>query len=450
MPIAPPNATYDSKIDLGIGQLPPLEIEPPVLYNELVDIHNALENLTKAVGGPGLINRVVVTSSADLGGVLDSSKEYFLDGIIDMGTDTIIVPATGLSIAGYDFNISGLTSSEDNYTMFTSPVGGSGDLLIKDCLLTTSGTNSQVYDLVDVTGTHAVEVAKINYINCTSLGTLDNYRQGLESGTGRFGGTPELTLDGTWLGGFRISTSIARSIDNAMTGYLFKAGATFDMQTRFLTDINADLGALAGLADFAPANFSGQGQLGLVNVVVGRNGVLDATDTTILPNILPSDLVCDWANNRGIGNTFPGGTLDTTAEATTTITTAGVFVTIAGTFTTIDLQHFDNPANGQLRHLGDTPREYSLYADIAIAGTANKEIVIRIQKYTAATASTATIFSQVRVTNNFAGSRDQAFFNFYPDLVLDKDDYVFLEVANNTDTTNVTAVIGNLYKINVR
>ena len=55
-----------------------------------------------------------------LGGVIDSTKEYFIDGIIDMGTTQITVPTTGLTLRGYSFDISGLMSSENNYTMFIS------------------------------------------------------------------------------------------------------------------------------------------------------------------------------------------------------------------------------------------------------------------------------------------------------------------------------------------
>ena len=70
-----------------------------------------------------LDNRIIVNQTnkdATIGGIIDSSKQYFLDGIIDMGTTQITVPPTGMTIIGLSFDISGLTSSEDNYTMFVS------------------------------------------------------------------------------------------------------------------------------------------------------------------------------------------------------------------------------------------------------------------------------------------------------------------------------------------
>ena len=139
-------------------------------------------------------NRIIVTQASDLSGMLDSTKQYFIDGVIDMGSQSIEVPQGGLTLSGYSFDLSKLTSSEAAYTMFTSPVGGSGNLLGMDYAIEATGVGSQVYDLVSDTGFNAFEFTRINYNNCSSLGSIDNYRQGLEIGTGRFGGKPELTL----------------------------------------------------------------------------------------------------------------------------------------------------------------------------------------------------------------------------------------------------------------
>ena len=68
-----------------------------------------------------MLNRIIVNQSnvtTTLGGVIDSTKEYFIDGIIDLGTTEIIVPPTGMTIRGMSFNISGLTTSQSNHTMF--------------------------------------------------------------------------------------------------------------------------------------------------------------------------------------------------------------------------------------------------------------------------------------------------------------------------------------------
>lgn len=395
-------------------------------------------------------NVVYVREASDLSGTLDSTKLYVIDGVIDMGAQSIEVPSGGLNLHGHTFDISGLTSSEAGYTMFTSPVGGSGNLLGVDFYITTSGAGSQVFDIQDVDATHAVEFQRVNYNSCTSLGEVDNYRQWLEEGTGRFGGQPSLTLTGAWSGGCLVTTSIVRGIDNAMTDALFKAGTGFVMQSRFKTNMNADLGTLAPLIDFSDTNFPNPNTLQIENAIITRNGVADAGDTTLYPNIDSANLSSFWRDNIGMPNTHVGGELAISTEVLTSIASAGTFVTLAGTWTATDLQHFDSPSNGQIRHLGDNPRDYKIIGDLVVDGGADDELEIRIRKFDSSASTTSTIGSQVRQVTNSLGFRDVAIFNFNKHLMLDQNDYVFLEIANNTDTINVTAEIDSTILVEAR
>ena len=159
----------------------------------------------QSASDPDLSSRVIVNQSnvaTTLGGVIDSTKNYFIDGIIDLGTTQITVPTTGITISGYSFDLSALTSSEDNYTMFISEsiAIGSGNVLGSDYYVSVTGANSKVYELYDATGFNAFEFTRINYIDCTSLGDIYDYRQGLESGTGRF----------RWLSIFNFARALAR------------------------------------------------------------------------------------------------------------------------------------------------------------------------------------------------------------------------------------------------
>ena len=397
-----------------------------------------------------LTHRVIVKSSVQLAGTLSSSVEYFLDGIIDMGVISIEVPSGGLSLAGYSFDLSGLTSSEDNYTMFTSPVGGSGNILGKDYLITTSGTNSQVYDIFSVTGFEAFEFARVNYIDCTSLGEIDNYRQGLEIGTGRFGGSPSLTLTGAWAGGYRITTSIVRSMDDTTTEPLFKAGTGFVMQSRFLTDINCDLGTLQPFADFSEANFPNPSTVQFTGTIFTRDGVSEASDANIMPNLSNASIASDWSFNNGIANTYEGGKLTITTEVTTTINTVEVFETLAGTWNPTLLQHFDEPVNGQLRHLGNNPREFKIITHFIVEGPQNGDVTIRLRKYDASATTTSTVQSQSRQINALVGGRDVAFFDDDSIVDLDQNDYVFYEIANNGSTANLSVELDSFFLIETR
>lgn len=398
----------------------------------------------------GLSNRVVVTEAADLAGTLDSTKEYFIDGIVNMGSQSIEVPAGGLNLTGYNFDASQLTSSAAGYTMFTSPAGGSGNLLGKDYGIEVSGTGSQVYNLTSATGFDAFEFARINYNDCESLGTITDYRQGLEVGTGRFGGKPELTLAGTWLGGYFIETSIVRSLDDGAYS-LFSAGAGFVMNSRFRSNQNIDLPASASFIDFAASNFVNASTLQLTGVIISRGGAFDATDSNITPNITKSELVSDWTGNNGMPNTFEGGSISVTTSVATTINTAGVFETLNATlWTALDLQHFDNPSGSQLRHLGNTPREYKIVADFTLDSNSGDVLTLRVAKWDDSAASIVTVLDQSRQVNALVGGRDVAFFSININTELDQNDYVFLQITNNTATNDVTAETDSYFVVEDR
>lgn len=393
---------------------------------------------------------VIVVKQASDFGVIDSTKVYFIDGIVDMGTTVIEIPAGGISITGVTFDVSKLISSEDNYTMFTSPVGGSGNVLGIDYAIEVTGNNSKVYDLVSASGFDAFEFSRINYNNCTSLGVIDNYRQGLEAGTGRFGGKPELELKGAWLGGYFIETSIVRNLaDGAYS--LYKAGAGFLMSSRFRSNQNIDLPASANFIDFAPSNFVNPSTVQLTNMLISRGGVFDATDTNITPNITAGELVCSWDGNNGIPNTFEGGSLGVATESTTTINTIGVYEDLtAASWSALDLQHFDNPSGNQLRHLGNAPREYKIIADFTIDSSSNNVLTLRVRRHDSSSATDFTVLEQSRQVNSLVGGRDVAFFSININTVLDQNDYVFLEIANQSSTSNVTAELDSYYIVEER
>lgn len=402
-------------------------------------------NVTNVITGvSNLESQIIVTQdnvAETLGGTIDSTKAYILDGIIDMGTTQVVVPTTGITIFGLSFDISGLTSSENNYTMFVSetPAIGSGNVLMADILLTASGTNSKVFELYDATGFNAFEIARVNFIGCTSLGDFYDYRQGLEDGTGRFGGTPNMTLHGTWVGGYRVTTSIVRSLSGSMTGALFQAGTAFSMNSRFLSDINCDLPASASLVDFAPSNFPNPSTLQFKGLELTRSGSYDADDTNLTPNVAASDLCSAWDNCNGLPNTFEGGRLIVGSEAVTTVGASGTWYTLnAATWTTDDLAHFSNPSAGELKQLGNSPRTYRVVVNFVIESTANNVIGIRLRKYDDETASFVDFPEVRRQVNNLSGSRDVAVFNFVFNVTLDINDYCFFQVRNNSSSDNCT------------
>ena len=392
--------------------------------------------------------------STTLGGVIDSTKKYVIDGKINMGSIQVTVPPEGITIGGLSFDVSGLYSNEDNYTMFVSEsaIIGSGNVLGMDYYVEVTGTGSKVYELYDATGFNAFEFQRINYIDCTSLGDIYDYRQGLETGTGRFGGSPSLTLHGLWRGGFRITTSIVRGLAGTMTEPLFKEGVLFQMNSRFLTDINVDLPTLAPLCDFKPINFPNTSTIQFKGCEVTRDGVYSSTDTNLLPNLSEGDLPCYWKNNNGLPNTFIGGTSLCLIEGQTTINTVGVYEDVQGTWGASQLQHFSVEPEGKLKYLGNTLREFEVSLNINIDGGSNDDLAIKFFKFDDSLGSEIPLdyTIQKRPVNNFSGGRDVAFFVNFLGVTLDKNDLLYIKVANLTDTSNVTFESGSFFRLQER
>jgi len=395
-------------------------------------------------------HRIYVDNSnyaSTLGNNPVSTCEYFLTEKVDAGNLSIAVSSGGIFISGYNFDLSGLYSTEDSFTLFTG--SSAGDVLFKDIDISISGTGSQVYDLQSNTGNEAVEIARVNYSGCTSLGELNNFRQGLESGTGRFGGKPELCLSGAWSGGFFIDTSIVRGLTDGSYS-LFKAGTGFSMTSRFRSNMNIDLPASASYLDFAPSHFPNPSTLQLVGGIVTRNGVDDAGDTNLTPNISRGDLPSFWRDNVGLDNTFVGGRMLITTEVTTTITTQNTFEVMAGTFTASDLQHFDMPVNGELRHLGRSPKHYEVFVDLVLESGSNNEAQVRIERWDDAGSAWGEVETRFRQVNALAGGRDVAFFNFTVPVDLSQNDKVRMLVANASGTTDITAELDSGFFLDER
>lgn len=395
-----------------------------------------------------LDNRVIVNQVnflTTICGTIDSTKDYFLDGVINIGANTVTVPSTGLTVSGYSFDLSGLISTEAGVTLITSDVGGSGNLLLENIYLTASGVGSKVFDLTDATGFNALEFNKINYIDCSSLGTITSYRQILESGTGRFGGAPSLTLAGNMVGGMRITTTITRNI-SALTGALFAAGAGLVINGRFITDMNVDLGASASLIDFAPSNMANNESLIISSAFVARNGVLDPTDTTVHPNISASDKQSLWSKNSGISNTYKYAQQTITTEATTAVASADTYYPLAGTWTLGEVSHFDSPANGQIRCLSGND-VYRVSGNFVLDSDSGDVVGLRIVKSTDGGSNWTEVNHIKREISNLQGGRDVAYFQIDFLVRLADGDIIRLEVENYDSTADITAELDSYLTI---
>lgn len=395
-----------------------------------------------------LDGKVIVTQDnvkETLGGKIDSTKEYFIDGVIDVSDISIQVPVSGIGITGYGFGISKLYSSKNNYKLFTSPSKGSGNVFLSDFSIEITGVNSSVYNLKSYSGNEAKEVNNINYDSCTSLGYLDTYRQILERNTGRFGGTPELELRGT-MNGLRVTTSIVRGLSDIIS--LFKAGEGLVFSGRVITDINCDLPSNGALFDFSESNFLNDESFIINGSFVTRLGQASSADTAVHPNIDETSVKSLWKSNTGISNTtkYLKGAISNEVE--TIISAPDTYYPLAGTWNIEELSHFDMPVNGQFRLLSGNG-SYKIHADIVIVGTANDVIDIRVTESNDGGVTFPTVINHIkRQINSLVGIRDVAFFPISFIKNLHKNDRIRIEVENKSGTNNVTAELDSYIIIN--
>lgn len=248
------------------------------------------------------LNERVIRSKVDLiNHILSSNTTYIIDGTITLlSGEYIEVPSGGLTISGYGFDVSKITKSVVGQSIFSSPVGGSGNFVTNN-MEYNSGLGS-VFNLVDSDGSHAIELNDINFQSCASLGTLNHYRQFTATTCGIYGCSDGFTLEGAW-NGFKLVNTNAFGFGAG--GTLVKKGLTTSFANRLYLDLNLSLPTGAKICDFDASNFASDKLLQVVNCLVKVNGVIDPTTTTsTFPNISPFSPKAYFTNNIGIKNSF--------------------------------------------------------------------------------------------------------------------------------------------------
>ncbi|MDP3679784.1 MAG: hypothetical protein Q8R22_02990 [Flavobacterium sp.] len=241
---------------------------------------------------------VVIRSKNDLvNRVLDSTTTYIIDGKLTLLTGEYIeVPAGGLTIVGYGFNVSGLIKNVTGQSIFISPVGGSGDLITKD-IVYNSGLGS-VFNLTDATGFHAIEMNDVNFENCGSLGKIKGYRQFTGTTNGFYSCLDGLQLSGAWTG-FKLTNS--NVIGFGSSGTFIKKDVDTLFSNRLYLDLNLSFNLGAKLCDFNDTNFSADELLQINNTLLKVSGLVDIDNTpTVLPNISANNPKCRWTNSIGL------------------------------------------------------------------------------------------------------------------------------------------------------
>lgn len=384
----------------------------------------------------------IVTTKEELAGDLSSELLYIIDGQIDMGDTSILVPKGGLRLHGHGFGISGLYSTEDNYTMFIDDGVYSGDLFTHDMDLSVTGTSSQLYDLDNDGNSNTFEFNNVNFVNCTSIGSIDSYRQFFASGCGFINPSDGFNFIGPCTGQ-AIIDSIVLGLGSGVT--LFKAGTGFVIGSSLRSNLNAiNIDDNATVFDYSPSNFTTDGSFYL-------DGFRTNLNADAVPNTPASSVKAQFVNCSGIDNTYPGISWTISTGATTTITTANTLVKLAGTTTASNDAWFEQTGDNEITYLSSLPRAIKVEGIITLSGGANDQAALQIRKFIFATSTYENIGPRYVATLNggLLGTRGELL-TIVALTEINEGDRIEVWVENQTDTTDISSVAGGILSISSR
>jgi len=397
------------------------------------------EDITACVNAitRGFDNTIIVKEASDLVNI-DSTKNYMIDGAVDMGTTPIVVPEGGISLAGLNGarDTSILYSDEDNYTMFVSPDGGySGGVVLESCTVDVTGAGSEVFNLDNNGFSSAIDIIGVNFgrspVNrLTSLGELTDYRQLLVSGVGFVFCDDGLTLNGGW-SGLAAVTSIAVGFLDGAT--LFKEGTSLTFDGSVRSDMNfLSTGSTSVFMDFDEADVVNDAAL-----------TLDGFRTSAsnpLPNLPPSSVKARFSGCTGVGNTYVGGQYYISTSATTVIPASNTLTKIAGTTAYDDLYWFSSGGNNAISYDSSVGIEVLAQGVLSFTGSSNKTIAVQIRQWVASTSSYINV-GQPFVGTIGAGGRAENLV-FIAKASINQNDRIEVWVENRSDSSNITAEVG--------
>jgi len=386
-----------------------------------------------------------VRSAFDLSGNLSSTTLYYIDGIVEMGSQQVIVPEGGLSIGGNGFSTSCLKSNVDNYTMFvTADEGYSGAFLMSKLDVIVSGSNSSCFSLDNKGNGSGVNFDSMNFVNCTSIGEIGGYIQGLSRSIGFVNCLDGFTLSGEWSGGWAAIDSIV--VGSTMTGVLFRAGTALTLGGSFRSNMNIlQLGTSGGVfCDFSPSNI-------VLDTGFVLTGLRTNPESNTLPNMPATSTKALIKNCVGIGNTYQGASHTPTADSVVVITTQGELTQLTGAMTLTDSYWYSTANTNGLRLDCSQTVEARCDGIFSFSGQANTEVILQIRQYDASEDAYVNVGPEYLTTIN-GGLLGTLSSNvaFSGNLRMDQGDRAEVWIKNITGTNNITLKAGGKFEVLTR
>ena len=359
-----------------------------------------------------------------------------------MGSQSIEIPAGGVTFQGAGAINSGLTSSAAGYTMFTSPVGGSGTVTYNDIVFSVTGVGSKVFDL---TAVGAIEIFAVNrsaFSACTEIGSVNGYAVFTLGQVQDF-----FCADGWELDGAMIEAEVVGYATTGMIsgGTVFGKGASLVFSRRAIIENSTatiDLGVV--FSDFEAANFTNDaGFEVLFNDISGAGNFFS--------NINGNDVKSRWRDNNfeppTETNTYVGAGWLLTTE-TVTPATQSTWVKLLGTTTYAQQVWFSNTTDNAHVYASTRSIRAIVQGVISIASGNNNQLNIRIRHWDdSAGAYVEAWTSPLFTTNGFGRGEAKAVLAF---VDLDENDRIELWAQNTSDNDDMTLLENSLLTVTER
>lgn len=386
-------------------------------------------------------NEVIIKTKEDFVFPIDKTKVYFVDKFIDMGS--VELPIEDMYINGHGYGISGLFSSEDNYTMFKNATGlNAGNFIANGVTFYVTGTNSKIFDLDNNNTNGAFELNSVNLgdfpVLTTSLGSISNYRQVRTGDFAAIRYAEGLTFNGTF-SGLAFNDSILLS-NQASTTFL-KEGTALSVTGGLTSDMNAfSLDDTSTWCDFNTSVF-------VNDQAFAPEGLRLNRDSDPIPNIDLNSTKTYIKNCVGITNTQVRALITSTTEVVNTLDT-DTPEKVEGDTTTNYATWMSSPVSNRITIDTEVEMDVEVFYKCRIDAGANDEIAIAINQYDSSDTLINQIVREVRNVSNVLGGLDIVDFDI-DGLVsnTNQGDYFEPTIENTTDSTDATVLIGAKLKV---
>ena len=367
-------------------------------------------------------NQIYVEREEDFifesGRKLDNTFLYIVSGMVEI---TDFLDLNGSTIIGFNRAMDGLYM--DQASNYIIDGGSSGTL--KELRIECIGASSKAIQVDGDTGLETLVFDTCSFVNCVEVGSIKNIYAAQFDNCVFQSNQDGLIVSDTNNFAHRGSSWIA---NNTALNYVKLIG---DFDAIKITGGGFDVPL--GQFGLTITSVTSVNNFGHINA-----GVTFAGDGTHVDDVsFFEDSTWEveaYGITRIYKDTLATGFMYVSSTANTIISGIGIPTKVAGTTTAGELFRFDMPADNRLRYLGD----HDVYKTIDVNGSwdlvsgGNKDATLYVAK-------NGTVISASAMLSQIVGSNDKGMISTTANVLMSKDDYIEVFIANESDTTNIQA-----------